>query len=79
MLTVNETLRTQIEKVAAKNKPEPFHVSGRGHLASNLHPNALKVTVRRGAPAAVPVASGEMPNTEPIDDQTLSVRRQRPL
>ncbi|MFG1419354.1 Shedu anti-phage system protein SduA domain-containing protein [Xanthobacter sp. V0B-10] len=55
MLTVSETLHTQIKKVAAKNTQAPFHISGRGHLASNLHPNALEVKVWRGAPAAVPV------------------------
>lgn len=55
MLTVSETLYAQIEKVAAKNKPAPFHISG-GHLASNLHPNALEVKVRPDAPVVVPVA-----------------------
>jgi len=41
-----------VEAVVVKNKASPVGITGRGHLMSNFHPDALKVKVRRSA--AVP-------------------------
>lgn len=44
MLTVNERLHAEVKAEVAKNKPTPLNFTG--HLASNFHPNALKIAVR---------------------------------
>jgi hypothetical protein len=49
MLTVSEGLYQKVEAIVGKNKPSPFGKTGRGHLMSNFHPNALRVKVRHSA------------------------------
>jgi len=55
MLTVSKALYEMLEPVVAKSKPSPFNTTGRGHLMSNIHPDALEVKARH--PTAAPATA----------------------